>query len=192
MKTSRRLLFGTFAVLLAAPVALIAYGRISGAGIMYELPTPERPTAADLAALRDFDSINVRGDIALDIVSGPQFSVSYTPLANSRGFLRASVADGTLRITGYGNRTITTAGTVRITMPALTDIDAESLYSLAIRGFDSDTLSLRTTGVQQLALENNRIGTLDMEMQATFNVTMRDNEVGTSRVSQFGATITTE
>ncbi|MDY6982033.1 MAG: DUF2807 domain-containing protein [Pseudomonadota bacterium] len=192
MKTSRRLLFGTFAVLLAAPVVLVAYGRISGAGIMYELPAPERPTAGDLATLRDFDRIEVRGDFMLEIVSGAQYSVSYTPLPGSRGFLRASVADGNLRLAGYGNRSETTAGSVRITMPALTNLVAESLSSLVIRDFDSDTLSLRATGLQQLALENNRIGTLDMEMQATFNVTMRDNEVGTSRVSQFGATITTE
>lgn len=192
MKTSRRLLFGTFAVLLAAPVVLVAYGRISGAGILYELPAPERPTAAELAALRDFDTITVRGDFMLEIASAPDYSISYAPLTGNRGFLRASVADGTLNLLGYGNRTATTAGTVRITMPALADIDAESLYSLAVRDFDSDMLSLRATGVQQLALENNRIGTLDMEMQATFNVTMRNNEIGTSRVSQFGATITTE
>src|SRR5690606_14648709 len=125
---------------------LVAYGRISGAGILYELPAPERPTAAELAALRDFDAITVRGDFMLEIASGPQYTVSYAPLPGNRGFLRASVADGRLNLVGYGNRTINTAGAVRITMPALTSVDAESLYSLAIRDFDSDTLSLRATG----------------------------------------------
>jgi hypothetical protein len=129
MKTSKRLMVGTFAVLLAAPVALVAYGRISGAAVLYELPAPERPASADLAALRDFNAIEVRGDFALEIASGPQYSVSYTPLTGSRGFLRASVTNGTVHIEGYANRTESTAATMRITLPELRSVEAQSLFS---------------------------------------------------------------
>ncbi|HEY0963728.1 MAG TPA: DUF2807 domain-containing protein [Pseudomonadales bacterium] len=192
MKTSRRLLFGTFAALLAAPVVLVAYGRISGAGIMYELPAPERPTAEDLAALRDFDTIEVRGDFALEIAGAPEYSVTYTPLTGSRGFLRANVTDGTLTIEGYANRTETTAGTVRITLPELSHVDAESLFMLTVRDFDGEALTLDAAAVRRLIVENNRLGELDVALQAPWNITFRNNEIGTTRMSRLGATATVE
>jgi hypothetical protein len=192
MKTSRRLLFGTFLVTLLAPVVLVAFSRVNG-GSMAERPAPERPTPAELTSLRDFSNIEVRGDFNLELTSAPDYSVEYVPLAAAnQGFLRASVTDGTLLIEGYANRTEFGASTVRIGLPDLDRLDAESLASLVVRNFDTDAMELRVGSSQDIVIENNRIDALQLELQQTQNVDLRGNTIGTTSVRHFGTTITSD
>src|SRR5690606_13366596 len=139
MKTSRRLLLGTFLVLLATPVVIIAYSRINGGSIDERQP-PERPQAAELAALRDFDAIVARGDFALEVSAADNYSVEYSPLPQGRGFFRANVENGVLTLEGFGNRNDFVAATVRVTMPELTRVETGSLASLTISNFASENL----------------------------------------------------
>ncbi len=191
MKTSRRLLFGTFAVLLATPPVLVAYGRFGG-NAFRELPAPERTTPAELAALRDFTVINANGDFALEIVRADTYSIDYTPLSPERGNFSASVEDGTLSIEGFNNRTEFMMGTVRIGLPALAALESGYVPTIAVRGFDGDTLDLNVAFTEELVLANNRYATLNMELQRAGLVTMNGNSFGNTRVEHFGTTITTD
>jgi len=196
MKTSRRLLLGTFVTLLAAPVVLVAYSRIVNGTVTPEAPV--RTSPAELAALRDFTQIDIRSDTSVEIVNGTDYAISYSPLIENRGFFTARVADGTLFIEGYGNRlddgTGSRASAVRITLPELERIDAESVTALTVRNFDSDALSIRVGTIfgGPIALENNRLGNLQLQLGPVQNVVMRGNSIGTSTISHFGLDITTE
>jgi hypothetical protein len=191
MKTSRRLLLGTFLALLAVPVILVAFSRISGRGSLSELPALESVTREQLAALRDFDEIEVRGDFALEVVSAPDYAVEYTPVPQQRGFFRASVNEGILTIESYGNRTELAVGTVRIALPALRRIDAESLAGLTVRDFASDSLEIRAFAADDLVIADNRIGVLRMETQVR-SIEFRGNTIGNSEVRTLGTRITTD
>lgn len=191
MKRSRRLLLGTFLALLGAPVLLVAYSRISGEGVLSELPAPERVSPEALAALRDFDAIEVRGDFALDVSSAADYAVEYAPLPQQRSFFRASVNDRTLTIESYGNRTETGVGTVRIALPELGRIDAESLTALTVRDIDSENVEIRILGPTEVVVADNRIGTLRMETQVR-SIEFHGNTIGISEVRTLGTRITTD
>jgi hypothetical protein len=191
MKTSRRLLFGTFLVILAAPVALVAFSRVNGTG-MRELPVPERTPPAELAALRDFAAINIAGDFRLEIVQADTYSIAYTPLQDNRGNFTASVIDGTLTVEGFGNRTEFAQGSVRIGLPDLDALEAGYVTMIAIRNFTGDTLDVSVDFTEELVLENNRLDSLQLDLQRAGLVEMRGNTFGTSRVTHFGLTLTTD
>jgi len=193
MKTSKRLLFGTFAVLLAAPVVLVAYSRVSSQPYA-ELPVPERTPAAELARLRDFTEIDVNGDFELEIVRGNTWSVDYTPLSPERGNFNASVENGLLTIGGFGNRTQTASSRVRITLPGLEAVHARYVPSpgIAIRNFDGNALDVSVDFTEGLVLENNRYDSLDLTVQRANLVDLRGNSFGSTRIAHFGTTITTD
>lgn len=191
MKTSRRLLYGTFAVLLAAPVVLVAYSRFTGSGPT-DLPPPERTAPAELAALRDFTAIDVSGDFALEVVRADTWSIAYTPLAENRGNFTASVQEGTLVVEGFGNRTENANARVRIGMPDLDALEAGYLPAITIRDFEGDALELNIGVAEELVLEDNRFDVLQAELTRVGLVSMRGNTVGSSRVTHFGMTLTTE
>lgn len=191
MKTSRRLLFGTLLVILATPVAVVAYSRVSGTG-MRELPVPERTPPAELAALRDFTAIDVSGDFSLEIVQADTYSIAYTPLQDNRGDFTASVQDGVLHVEGFGNRTEFANGSVRIGLPDLDMLDAGYVPEIAIRNFDGDTLAVNINFSEELVLENNRMDVLQLDVQRSGLVDMRGNTFGSTRVDHFGTVITTD
>jgi hypothetical protein len=193
MKTSKRLLLGTFLALLAAPVALVAYSRITGG--VRELPAPERTAPAELAALRDFTAVQINSDVQLELVGATTWSIEYTPIRPNRGNFTARVENGTLFIEGFGNRLGgpgEESASVRIGMPALERLESDFLVSAAIRNFDVDALYVRINIAGRIALENNRIGTLEMQYQNAPTVELRGNTIGSSEVRHFGTTTTTE
>lgn len=192
MKTSRRLLLGTFLAILAVPVAFTAYSRLAGTGSTTELPPPERTPVAELATLRDFDTVEISGDLGVELVASQDYFIDFTPLNDRRGNFTAQVQDGRLQIEAFGNRTETTAATVRIGMPSLRELDAEFLNSLTIRDFDVEDMNIDlAVAVAGLVLQDNRIGVLDLTLQRG-DIEFRNNMIGTSRITQFGNTITTE
>jgi hypothetical protein len=191
MKTSRRLLFGTLLVILAAPVAVVAFSRVSGTG-MRELPTPERTSPSELAALRDYAAIEISGDFSLEIVQADTYSITYTPLQDNRGNFTASVQDGILHVEGFGNRTEFANGSVRIGLPDLDRLEAGFVREIAIRNFAGDTLEVKIDFSEELVLDNNRMDVLQLELQRAGLVDMRGNTFGSTRVSHFGSVITTD
>ncbi len=191
MKTSRRLLFGTFAVLLAAPVVLVAYSRVSGTGYR-ELPPPERTAAAEIAALRDFNAIEISGDFDLEIVRADTYAVEYRPLAEDRGNFAATVRDGTLEIEGFGNRSNVAQGSVRISLPDLAALDIGYLPVVSVSGFDGDSLDADVDFAESITFASNRYGQFELEIQRGGLVEFSGNTFGSSTVRHFGTTITTD
>lgn len=191
MKTSKRLLFGTFAVMLAAPVAIVAFSRFSGRGY-HEPAPPERSTPAEIAALRDFSSVDINGDFSVEIVRSDSYSVEYTPLQDNRGNFTATVRDGMLEIIGFDNRTEFAMGTVRIGMPDLEAIEVGFLPELSVSGFDGNRLNANINYVERLVIENNRYAGFDLVIQRGDLVEFHGNSFGSSTVRHFGTTITTD
>lgn len=193
MKTSRRLMLGTLIVLLAIPVTFLAWTRIAGTS-QQGLPVPQRTPAPELAALRDFSSIDISGDLHVEIVSAADYSIDYRPLAENRGNFTARVEDGTLHIQAFGNRAEPfAAATVRIGMPELASFNAEFLYSLAVRDFDTDAMRIEVTAtIGDIVIENNRIAALTLDIQRTNDVALRNNTIGTTSLTHYGTTVTTE
>jgi hypothetical protein len=189
MKTSRRLLLGTFLTLLAVPVVLVAYSRFGFDPASRERPLPERTSPAELVALRDFTAIEIRGDVNLEVTGAADYSIAYTPLSERRGNLEARVEDRTLIIEAFGNRNDTTAASLQIGLPELERLDGEFLAALTIRNFDSDMLELRLTTASEVLLENNRIASLQAELGYVANVEFRGNTIGASEITHFGITI---
>ncbi|MGV3592866.1 MAG: hypothetical protein ACO1PZ_14350 [Gammaproteobacteria bacterium] len=192
MKTSRRLMLATFLTLLATPVVIVAYGRISGAGTMSELPGPRRASAAELAALRDFSAIDVRGDLDVVIRSAADFAISYTPLFERRGNIAARVENGTLFVVGYANRSETEAAQLEISLPALTRVESESLFALTVSGFSGTALDVVVPSAQRVVIEDNQLATLRMELGYVGRIEQHGNTIGTSEVTHFDATFTTD
>ncbi len=102
MKTSRRFLLGTLLVLMAVPVGLVAYSRVNGLGTV-EQTEPRRTSDAELAALRDYTSVLVRGDFVLEIERSSDYRLSYEPVVEGNDFFifNARVTNATLVIEGY-------------------------------------------------------------------------------------------
>ena len=189
MKTSRRLLLGTFLTLLALPVVLVAYSRVAGDSSTGDRPLPERTPPAALAALRDFTAIDIRGDVDLEVSSAPDYSIVYSPLSERRGNLEARVENGTLIIEAFGNRTETTAASLQIGMPELARLDGEYLATVTVRNFDSATLELRFNVASAVLIENNRIASLQAELGYVPTVEFRGNTIGASAITHFGTTV---
>lgn len=191
MKTSRRLLLGTFVILLATPVAMVAYGRFSGTGYQ-ELPPPERSAQADLATLRDFNSISITGDFSLEIVRADIFAVEYNPIAENRGDFTALVRDGVLEVEGFGNRTEFTMATVRISLPDLAALDIGYMPVVSVRNFEGANLDADVNFVESITFENNRYGKFELDVERAVLADFRGNAFGSSTVRHFGTTITTD
>ena len=193
MKNSRRLLLGTFLTLLAVPVVVTAYSRVAGSLALEGAQAPERIPAAELAALRDFSAIDIRGDVAVEIVQANGYAIEYTPLSETRGNFTARVDEGVLVIEAFGNRAETGTATLRIGMPELQRLDASFLHALTIREFDSTALTLAINVMPGgLLLQNNRIDALTLDLQRVDTVTLRANTFGTTELRHFGSTIITD
>jgi hypothetical protein len=191
MKTSRRLLFGTFVVLLATPVVLVGYGRFSGAAYQ-EVPPPERSAPEALAALRDFTAIDISGDFSLAIVRGDSYAVSYEPIAENRGNFTAVVRDGVLEVEGFGNRTEFAMATVSITLPSLDALEIGYVPEVTVSNFEGDSLEADITFVESIVFENNRYGAVEFDLQRAGIADFRGNTFGSSTIRHFGTTITTD
>ena len=115
---------------------------------------PRRTTAAELATLRDFDAIEVKGDFAVDIVQEASYSVAFTSPAANRGEFIASVRGDTLVLHGFQHAP---ANRVRVGMPALRQLDAGEVPALTVSGFSGASVSLRVDRTPQLVLRNNAV-----------------------------------
>jgi hypothetical protein len=114
----------------------------------------KRATPADLATLRDFTAILVEGDFALEVVQGAEYSVDFAPPNPDERRFYAVVHDGTLLLGGFGNGPGSRA---RVTLPALSKLNAGRVEALSVSGFDGEQLSVQAERVRRVTLKNNRV-----------------------------------
>ena len=80
---------------------------------------------------------------------------------------------------------------MRIALPELRRLDAESLAGLTVSGFDGDSLDLRAMAIQDVVIADNRIGSLRLQTRVQ-NIDFRGNTIGNSEVRTLGTRITTD
>lgn len=148
----------------------------------------ERATPADLATLRDFTAILVEGDFALEVVRGAEYSVEFTPSNRAEGRFSAVVHDNTLLLGGFEN---VPGSRARVTLPALTQLNAGRVEALSISGFDGDELSVRAERVQCVTLRNNRIREWQIRAERVVDLRIDRASISAGKVDVSGrATLT--
>lgn len=152
MKSSKRLILTTVA---AVHVALVLG---TGASRLYAVnvePAPKVATPAMLAQLRDFTTVNIVGDLAVEIVQQPEFSIEFFPAASTTAALRANIREaGVLTVFATNSPP---GDRLRIGMPVLKQINVSRVEAMTISGFSGEALVLHTDGTANVELRNNAI-----------------------------------
>src|SRR5262245_42332379 len=99
VKRSERLIRNTILVLAGVAVLHVGVSRLYAGDD--QTASVERTSAAELARLRDFTSIEAEGDFSLEVVRGEDYTVDFTPTSVSDGRFYAAVRDGTLLLGGF-------------------------------------------------------------------------------------------
>lgn len=175
MKASRKYLVGTLA----------GFGLFIGLIVLYSRFTPlaevseqaRLPTTEELAALRDFTRITARGDFVLAVAHSDTFSVDYTTVTGE-GSLRIEQRGDTLIVEGFGHRADRN-DVLRIGMPAVTNLELESLQAVSVTGFSADLLEIDASIHEQLRFEGNQFGTLSLTASSVRELELVGNNIGT-------------
>jgi hypothetical protein len=96
----------------------------------------------------------VDGDFSLEVMQDAAWSVDFAPSDTSQGSFSATVLDHTLHLHGFRN---TSAGRVRVTLPTLSELDADRVAALSVSGFAGASVSLELGTTPRVTLRNNRI-----------------------------------
>jgi hypothetical protein len=152
MKGSDRLIRNTILVLAGVVVLHVGVSRLYADSKSAHVA--QRTSAADLAKLRDFSAIEVRGNFSVDVVQEADYSVVLKPPDASHGDIVATVHDKTLVLSGFNS---TPANGVRVALPTLTQMSVHGVAALSLSGFSGDGLSLRLAETPQVTLQNNGI-----------------------------------
>jgi hypothetical protein len=108
-----------------------------------------------LASLRGFTRLQVEGDLGVEIISAAEYKVSLAPASDRPWSIATSPGrNGLLAITGGPG---TEGSTLRVEAPALTSIEATNLRQLAIRGWHTPDLTLRTKNLTDARIEESSV-----------------------------------
>ncbi len=155
MKLSQRYLRGTFYALAVTAVLSVVFNRLF---MPVSVRTERaRTSAAELATMRDFDSVTFEGDIDLTVRQQPAFALEYQPLSPVRGQFFVSMQGRTLVIFAYDNRgpDEKNATSLVIGVPQLTRLQVHSSGTVAIEDFAEGQPAIRINGDADLALRHN-------------------------------------
>lgn len=164
MKKSKRYLRNTLLAISSVVVAYVIFNRLFGVPDTAELP--ERTAPSELAALRDFTAIHVRGDFELEITGQPQYSIAYFPLDDLRGNFTARTEGSTLVLVGFGNVRDNTPARVNIGLPQLRSLTAFNIAALTLTNLTGSTLDMELSAMGRAPLRDNRIE--DLRVNASF------------------------
>lgn len=191
MKKSQRYIRNTFITLAVLLVAFIVANRV------VEPPKdeawPEGSSAEELATLRDFSVLRIAGDFDVTVEQGNEYSVSFVGLDQKRSFFKATQEGDTLIVEGYGHRLENSAAQLRITLPLLQMLHAESGNGVVIdiRGITT-TAELNLESASTVRLINNT-GALQLNARAVQNIELDAQSAAntTMSISSAGTRITT-
>ena len=153
MKKSRRLIRTTLLALGAAVVFYVAASRWHANNAEPIRNSP--PTPAELAALRDFNSLVVSGNLMVEIVQQDGYSVDFIHGGGARtGSFTATIRAKALVVNGYRN---SAGDRVRIGMPTLSHVITDGVPALSISGFSGESVSLKLEGATKFTARGNSI-----------------------------------
>lgn len=96
--------------------------------------------------LKDFDKLRIAGNMEAEIAFGPEFSFVLEGDDNILPEVLTQMEDGYLAIGLKEKRVRSVIVKLKITMPALTELEISGTSRAAITGIKTDTILLRTNG----------------------------------------------
>ena len=186
MKKSRRYLRATILTLLAIQVLYVGLNRLYA--VTTPAPAPARTPVADLAALRNFTAIEVRGDFNLELMQQSDYALEYVPLSAAHGEFSAKVEADTLILSGFGNRSAVNTALVRIGLPALRRLDVSFSPAVTLLNFSGDRLDLQLTAIEVVTLKDNNIEHLRMKALGVREVNLDEDSFRRSKLHIAGET----
>ena len=134
----------------------------------------------------EFDKIHLNGSPNVNIVIGPERSISITTDDNLLPVIETSVEDGTLVI-GGGEPFRTRLGvTVQITVPALTHVAVHGAGDVKDKGLDAQTFKAEIQGSGDISVAG-RAEELDVEIQGSGDVKLDELQAKRAAVEVQGS-----
>lgn len=187
-----RFFLGLLVGLMAAVAIAVAAGHVAFGDIKNLALRGDRAKAEDVMRtleLADFDRLDIGGVFELDVTVGGDYSVTLSGPANEIERVTANVADGGLVLARRDNHRIrlgkNQSVSARIVMPFLRAIDISGVVSGAVRGVDSDELSVAISGVGNVNLTGT-CGTLRAAVSGVGDLEARDLQCRKVKVTVSG------
>jgi hypothetical protein len=108
----------------------------------------------DLSPFRDLKSIAVEGEVAVEIISAPEYRLIMPAAGVTWSMATEQKGGGQLRIKADGTEGVT----LRIEAPTISSIEAQSLRRLTIRGWQAVELTVRVRNLDDVHLEECIVG----------------------------------
>ena len=117
----------------------------------------------------EFDKVHLNGSPNVNIVVGPERSVSVTTDENLLEVIQTSVEDGTLVVGGSEPFRTRLGVTVQITVPALTHVAVHGSGDVTVKELDAATFKAEIQGSGDISVAG-RAEELDVEIQGSGDV----------------------
>ena len=118
-------------------------------------PRPEL-SDVDLASLRGFTRLVVKGDLTVEVIGADAYKVTFTAADGSSRKLRAWQDDETLSLDSADADAAAT-GVLRIETPQLKSLYVQGAQQLTLRGLRSESVSVVATNVAAARLQQNQV-----------------------------------
>jgi len=128
----------------------------------------------------EFDKIHLNGSPNVNIVIGPERSISVTTDENLLEVIQTSVEDGTLVIGGSEPFRTRLGVTVQITVPALTHVAVHGSGDVTVKQLDAEKFKAEIQGSGDISVAG-RAEELDVEIQGSGDVNL--DELAAKRAS---------
>jgi len=186
MNPGKRLVRNTVFVIWGACAAFVGLNRIYAAT---DAATPwvrtalslglqpverrQRPADVDLATVKDFTHVSVRGRLNVEIVGGAEYKVVLVPEAGQEAKFHALRDEDMLRVWEEGNAEGAAVATLHIEVPTLTRISAH-VNQLSVRGLKAEEVALVGYGALSAKLQQNEVRRWRMFGSEPMDVQMDD------------------
>jgi hypothetical protein len=133
----------------------------------------ERPADVDLATVKDFTHVSVRGRLNVEIVGGDAYKVSLVPEAGQEPKFHAWREEDMLRVWEEGDDEGAAVATLHIEVPTLVRISAH-VNQLSVRGLKAEEVALVGYGAMSAKLQQNEVRHWRMFASEPMDVQMDD------------------
>ena len=151
-------------------VAIVGLGSaMDGAAWAAKLVEGSGVAKTEPREVGEFDKIHLNGSPNVNIVIGPERSVSVTADDNLLAVIDTVVEDGTLVIGGSEPFRTRLGVTVQITVPALTHVAVHGSGDVKVKGLDAEMFKAEIQGSGDISVAG-RAEELDVEIQGSGDV----------------------
>ncbi len=184
MKTSNRILWGSFAGLLAVPLIFLVALRVSlGTPAEADSPAPvSGARGSRQIAMVDFTGLELQGHWEVEVSFGETENVVVEGAEDLLAGLSVRRRGNALSLEMSEPHRDTRKLRASIVCPALDSLWTKGVVDLRFVGFDTDHLLIRTEGVAVLNARGNRIRDLGLRAEGVSKIDLRDNPVGNAEL----------